>query len=160
MTSGGTESILTAVKASRDYMAARRGITEPEMVIAVSAHAAFVKAAGERAAQAAPIGARSCAALEWLPARSRGGCAAAALCRHHVGVVKDGVWSTRWALVKPHALPTSICAQAAAFNKSPPLPTPTPLTHTPPPPHLTPSHPFCSHRRVLQDPPGPAAGGP
>lgn len=46
MTSGGTESILTAVKASRDYMAARRGITEPEMVMAVSAHAAFVKAAG------------------------------------------------------------------------------------------------------------------
>lgn len=45
MTSGGTESILTAVKASRDHMAARRGITEPEMVIAVSAHAAFVKAA-------------------------------------------------------------------------------------------------------------------
>lgn len=92
MTSGGTESILTAVKvrlqrvcasvrfrgctrggialcrhgahatasqkpsritppcpllqASRDYMAATRGIAEPEMVIAVSAHAAFVKAAG------------------------------------------------------------------------------------------------------------------
>jgi hypothetical protein len=45
MTSGGTESILTAVKASRDYMAAKRGITEPEMVVAVSAHAAFVKAA-------------------------------------------------------------------------------------------------------------------
>lgn len=45
MTSGGTESILTAVKASRDYMAATRGITQPEMVIAVSAHAAFVKAA-------------------------------------------------------------------------------------------------------------------
>ena len=45
MTSGGTESILTAVKASRDYMAATRGITEPEMVIAVSAHAAFIKAA-------------------------------------------------------------------------------------------------------------------
>lgn len=32
MTSGGTESILTAVKASRDYMRATRGITEPEMV--------------------------------------------------------------------------------------------------------------------------------
>lgn len=100
MTSGGTESILTAVKASRwvpaehqrstlscachaclalllvlmpadeaccaqcsagvsctepgavphisyrDYMMATRGIREPEMVIAVSAHAAFVKAAG------------------------------------------------------------------------------------------------------------------
>ncbi|EFN56217.1 hypothetical protein CHLNCDRAFT_144988 [Chlorella variabilis] len=34
MTSGGTESILTAVKASRDYMAATRGITQPEMVVA------------------------------------------------------------------------------------------------------------------------------
>ena len=46
MTSGGTESILTAVKATRDYMAATRGITDPEMVVAVSAHAAFIKAAG------------------------------------------------------------------------------------------------------------------
>lgn len=45
MTSGGTESILTAVKASRDYMAATRGIEYPEMVIAESAHAAFIKAA-------------------------------------------------------------------------------------------------------------------
>ncbi len=45
MTSGGTESILSAVKASRDYMCVRRGITEPEMVIAESAHAAFFKAA-------------------------------------------------------------------------------------------------------------------
>lgn len=45
MTSGGTESILTAVKALRDYMGATRGITQPEMVIAISAHAAFIKAA-------------------------------------------------------------------------------------------------------------------
>ena len=46
MTSGGTESILTAVKASRDYMAATKGIREhPEMIVAESAHAAFVKAA-------------------------------------------------------------------------------------------------------------------
>jgi sphinganine-1-phosphate aldolase len=45
MTSGGTESILSAVKASRDYMCTRRGITAPEMVIAESAHAAFFKAA-------------------------------------------------------------------------------------------------------------------
>lgn len=45
MTSGGTESILTAVKASRDYMAAVKGIREPEMIIADSAHAAFIKAA-------------------------------------------------------------------------------------------------------------------
>lgn len=45
MTSGGTESILTAVKASRDYAAAVHGITEPEMVVADSAHPAFIKAA-------------------------------------------------------------------------------------------------------------------
>lgn len=45
MTSGGTESILTAVKASRDYMRAVRGIREPEMIIGDSAHAAFYKAA-------------------------------------------------------------------------------------------------------------------
>ena len=45
MTSGGTESILSAVKASRDYMRAKRGIREPEMIIANSAHAAFFKAA-------------------------------------------------------------------------------------------------------------------
>jgi glutamate/tyrosine decarboxylase-like PLP-dependent enzyme len=42
---GGTESILLAVKASRDYMAATRGITDPELVIGVSAHAAYYKAA-------------------------------------------------------------------------------------------------------------------
>ena len=31
MTSGGTESILMAVKSSRDYMRAKKGITKPEM---------------------------------------------------------------------------------------------------------------------------------
>ncbi|CAL5221739.1 g3989 [Coccomyxa viridis] len=45
MTSGGTESILTAVKTSRDYMRAKRGIRHPEMVVGQSAHAAFFKAA-------------------------------------------------------------------------------------------------------------------
>ena len=58
MTSGGTESILTAVKASRDYMAATRGITEPEMIIAVSAHAAFIKAAGGCLRRASDVHAR------------------------------------------------------------------------------------------------------
>jgi sphinganine-1-phosphate aldolase len=42
---GGTESILLAVKASRDYMVAHRGITAPEMVVGPSAHAAYWKAA-------------------------------------------------------------------------------------------------------------------
>ncbi|KAK9813985.1 hypothetical protein WJX73_007983 [Symbiochloris irregularis] len=45
MTSGGTESILTAVKASRDYMRFTKGIRRPEMIIGRSAHAAFFKAA-------------------------------------------------------------------------------------------------------------------
>lgn len=44
MTSGGTESILMAVKASRERGRAERGIAAPEMVIPASAHAAFHKA--------------------------------------------------------------------------------------------------------------------
>jgi glutamate/tyrosine decarboxylase-like PLP-dependent enzyme len=43
-TSGGTESLLMAVKAARDWGRAERGITEPEMVLPTSAHAAFAKA--------------------------------------------------------------------------------------------------------------------
>jgi sphinganine-1-phosphate aldolase len=45
MTSGGTESILCAVKAARERGLEERGITEPEMVIPASGHAAFHKAA-------------------------------------------------------------------------------------------------------------------
>ncbi|XP_068655782.1 sphingosine-1-phosphate lyase [Aristolochia californica] len=45
MTSGGTESILLAVKSSRDYMRMRKGITKPEMIIPESAHSAYDKAA-------------------------------------------------------------------------------------------------------------------
>jgi sphinganine-1-phosphate aldolase len=45
MTSGGTESILSAVKATRDYMRFKKGIQKPEMIIAVSAHSAYFKAA-------------------------------------------------------------------------------------------------------------------
>ena len=43
-TSGGTESILMACKAMRDWGRATKGITKPEIVIPVSAHAAFDKA--------------------------------------------------------------------------------------------------------------------
>ncbi|MBI4702216.1 MAG: aspartate aminotransferase family protein [Deltaproteobacteria bacterium] len=44
-TSGGTESIMLAVKAARDCLRARRPeIREPEMVLPVTAHAAFHKA--------------------------------------------------------------------------------------------------------------------
>ena len=45
MTSGGTESILSAVKAARERGKAERGISEPEMVLPNTAHAAFHKAA-------------------------------------------------------------------------------------------------------------------
>jgi len=45
MTSGGTESILMAVKTARDRARAEKGITAPEMVAPVSAHPAFAKAA-------------------------------------------------------------------------------------------------------------------
>ncbi len=44
LTSGGTESILCAVKAARERAKAERGITTPEIVLAESAHAAFHKA--------------------------------------------------------------------------------------------------------------------
>ncbi|XP_066317436.1 sphingosine-1-phosphate lyase-like [Miscanthus floridulus] len=45
MTSGGTESILLAVKTTRDYMRSKKGITKPEMIMAESAHSAYDKAA-------------------------------------------------------------------------------------------------------------------
>jgi glutamate/tyrosine decarboxylase-like PLP-dependent enzyme len=46
MTSGGSESILMAVKAARDWARAERPeVTAPEMVMPVSAHPAFEKAA-------------------------------------------------------------------------------------------------------------------
>ena len=45
LTSGGTESILCAVKAARERGRTERGITAPEMIVAESAHAAFHKAA-------------------------------------------------------------------------------------------------------------------
>lgn len=45
MTSGGTESILMAVKTARDRARAEKGITKPEMIAPVSAHPAFAKGA-------------------------------------------------------------------------------------------------------------------
>ena len=45
MTSGGTESILLAVRAARDRARIERGIEQPNLVLGVSAHAAFHKAA-------------------------------------------------------------------------------------------------------------------
>ncbi|XP_076630200.1 sphingosine-1-phosphate lyase isoform X2 [Colletes latitarsis] len=45
MTTGGTESILLACKTYRDYARHMKGIKNPEMVIPVTAHSAFDKAA-------------------------------------------------------------------------------------------------------------------
>lgn len=45
VSSGGTESILLAVKSYRDQARAKRGVRHPELVVPVSAHAAFEKAA-------------------------------------------------------------------------------------------------------------------
>ena len=45
MTSGGTESILMAVKSARDWGRAEKGITRPRIVIPLTAHPAFDKAA-------------------------------------------------------------------------------------------------------------------
>lgn len=44
VSSGGTESILLAMKTYRDWAEAEKGITEPEIIAPVTAHAAFVKA--------------------------------------------------------------------------------------------------------------------
>lgn len=44
MTTGGTESILMACKAYRDFARETKGITKPNMVVPKTAHAAFDKA--------------------------------------------------------------------------------------------------------------------
>lgn len=44
VTSGGTESILLAMKAYRDWGREKKGITRPEMILPLTAHAAFDKA--------------------------------------------------------------------------------------------------------------------
>jgi glutamate/tyrosine decarboxylase-like PLP-dependent enzyme len=45
VSTGGTESIMLAVKTARDWAKAEKGITAPEMVLCPTAHAAFHKAA-------------------------------------------------------------------------------------------------------------------
>lgn len=45
MTTGGTESILMACKAYRDYARDKRGVTKPNMIVPRTAHAAFDKSA-------------------------------------------------------------------------------------------------------------------
>jgi len=45
MTSGGSESIILAVKAARDYFLSKRPNSKPEMICCNTVHAAFIKAA-------------------------------------------------------------------------------------------------------------------
>jgi sphinganine-1-phosphate aldolase len=45
MTSGGTESILMAIRAHREWAKDQKGITSPHMILPVTAHPAFDKAA-------------------------------------------------------------------------------------------------------------------
>lgn len=45
MTSGGSESIMMSMKTHRDWACETKGITEPEVIFAVTAHPAFDKAA-------------------------------------------------------------------------------------------------------------------
>jgi sphinganine-1-phosphate aldolase len=44
LSSGGTESIMLAMKTYRDWARDKKGVTRPEMIIPVTAHAAFEKA--------------------------------------------------------------------------------------------------------------------
>ncbi len=44
ISSGGTESILLAIKSYRDYAKDQRGINKPELIVPISAHVAFDKA--------------------------------------------------------------------------------------------------------------------
>ncbi len=55
VTSGGTESILMAMKAYRDWARAKRGIVEPEVVLPVTAHVAFDKACNYFGIRARPV---------------------------------------------------------------------------------------------------------
>lgn len=45
MTTGGTESLIMACKAYRDYAKETRGVVKPEIVMPVTAHSGFDKAA-------------------------------------------------------------------------------------------------------------------
>lgn len=56
VTSGGSESILLAMKTYRDWAEEKKGVTAPELVVPVSAHAAFHKAAQYFKMKLVPIG--------------------------------------------------------------------------------------------------------
>lgn len=73
MTSGGTESILMAVKAARDFALARRSVTDPEIVLCENAHPAYDKAAAYFGLRVVRTRARP-GALDADPAALRRGC--------------------------------------------------------------------------------------
>eukprot|EP00793_Prasinoderma_coloniale_P005444 PRCOL_00004852-RA len=73
MTSGGTESILMAVKSARDYARQTRGITDPELVMCENAHPAYDKAASYFGLRVVRTRARP-GALDADPAAMRRGC--------------------------------------------------------------------------------------
>ena len=56
VSSGGSESILLAMKTYRDWAEDKKGITEPEIVVPVSGHAAFHKAAQYFKIKLVPVG--------------------------------------------------------------------------------------------------------
>ena len=58
ITSGGTESLLRAVKAARGWGRAERGIERPQMVLPTSAHAAFEKAARDYGVESVRVAVR------------------------------------------------------------------------------------------------------
>ena len=55
ITSGGTESILMALKTARDWARAEKGISEPEVILPVTAHPAFDKACQYLGMKRAPV---------------------------------------------------------------------------------------------------------
>ncbi|RMH42822.1 MAG: aspartate aminotransferase family protein [Deltaproteobacteria bacterium] len=63
-TSGGTESVLLAVKTARDWARAERGIERPQMVLPATAHPCFFKAAHyfDVEAVVTPVDPRTCRA--------------------------------------------------------------------------------------------------
>ncbi|MFC9331792.1 pyridoxal phosphate-dependent decarboxylase family protein [Kitasatospora sp. NPDC057015] len=80
-TSGGTESILLAVKTARDHARATRGVTQPRMVLPSTAHAAFHKAAAYLGVQPVVV------PVDPVTFRADAGAVAAAIDEHTVLVV-------------------------------------------------------------------------
>jgi glutamate/tyrosine decarboxylase-like PLP-dependent enzyme len=68
--SGGTESILLAMKSYRDLARETRGITRPEMIVPVTAHVAFDKAAQYFGIKMVRIGVDEGYKADWIAAKN------------------------------------------------------------------------------------------